>query len=195
MIAFTVNGNPVSLDEIPGEMLADLLRQRLGLTGTKIACQEDECGACTVLIDGEPVLSCSYPAAKAHGRSIVTIEGLANLPLPSRERAGVRVDSLHPLQDAFIQYGAVQCGFCIPGQLMTAAALLQHNPHPSDAEIKYALKDTLCRCAGYPSILGAIQAAAKSIATGQPVQPPAIPESSNPGKAVGRVFPRPDALV
>src|SRR5512140_3439737 len=116
MIAFTVNGNPVSLDEIPGEMLADLLRQRLGLTGTKIACQEDECGACTVLIDGEPVLSCSYPAAKAHGRSVTTIEGLANLPLPpglqseagmggddlplpSRERVGVRVDSLHPLQD------------------------------------------------------------------------------------------------
>src|SRR5512135_1678952 len=110
MIAFTVNGNPVSLEDIPGEMLADLLRQRLGLTGTKIACQEDECGACTVLIDGEPVLSCSYPAAKAHARSITTIEGLATqLPLPSGERAGVRGELLHPLQSAFIQYGAVQC--------------------------------------------------------------------------------------
>jgi aerobic-type carbon monoxide dehydrogenase small subunit (CoxS/CutS family) len=172
MIQFTVNGNPVSVVEQPGEMLADLLRLRLGLTGTKIACQEDECGACTVLLDGEPVLSCSFPAAKAQGRQIVTIEGLASYyaardPEKVQGRGGAQGERrLHPLQEAFIQHGAVQCGFCIPGQIMTSAALLEHNPAPSEEEIKYALKDTLCRCAGYPSILGAIQAAAKAMRTG-----------------------------
>ncbi|MRR32848.1 (2Fe-2S)-binding protein, partial [bacterium] len=167
MIEFTVNGKHVSLAEQPGEMLADLLRLRLGLTGTKIACQENECGACTVLLDGEPVLSCSFPAVKAQGRHVVTIEGLAQEYTARAQRFTSASEkdgaaNLHPLQDAFIQHGAVQCGFCIPGQIMTSAALLEHNPAPSEDEIKYALKDTLCRCAGYPSILGAIQAAAKA---------------------------------
>lgn len=197
MIEFTVNGNPVSIEEQPGEMLSDLLRLRLGLTGTKIACQENECGACTILVDGEPVLSCSFPSVKAQGRNIVTIEGLANYYFS--RRSGFEPDvqgknSLHPLQDAFIQYGAVQCGFCIPGQIMTSAALLEHNPAPNANEIKYALKDTLCRCAGYPSILGAVQAAAEAMRANAPVNPPVIPEAAAPGKAVGRVHARPDAV-
>jgi selenium-dependent xanthine dehydrogenase len=189
MIKFTVNGKAVNLEEKPGEMLADLLRIRLGLTGTKVACSEDECGACTVIIDGQPILSCTYPAAKVNGKSVTTIEGLA-----LAAQAADKKRKLHALQDAFIQYGAVQCGFCIPGQIMTAAALLQHNPDPNEEEIKYALKDTLCRCAGYPSIIGAIKAAGASIRTGEPVQAPFIPEASDPHKAGGRVHPRPDAV-
>ncbi|MHB1482181.1 MAG: molybdopterin-dependent oxidoreductase [Bellilinea sp.] len=185
-LEFTVNGKPVSVEPVEGEMLADLLRERLRLTGVKIGCNEDECGACTVVIDGEPVLSCNYPALKAHGKTITTIEGLA--------RKNGSEPHLHPLQDAFIQYGAVQCGFCIPGQLMTSYALLEHNPDPSEDEIKVALKDTLCRCAGYPSIIGAIQAAGKSIRTGQPVEPPQIEPSPRAQKSVGTIAPRPDAV-
>jgi selenium-dependent xanthine dehydrogenase len=189
MIEFIANGKKVSLAEQPGETLADLLRIRLGLTGTKIACNEDECGACTVLVDGEPVLSCAYPAVKADGRVVVTIEGLAQTEAVKSQNR-----KLHALQEAFITYGAVQCGFCIPGQIMTAAALLERNPDPTEDEIKYALKDTLCRCAGYPSILGAIQAAARSMRTSEPIQPPLIPESTIPHKVVGRIYPRPDAV-
>ncbi|HEX7394997.1 MAG TPA: molybdopterin cofactor-binding domain-containing protein [Anaerolineaceae bacterium] len=189
MIEFTVNGKKESLEEQPGEMLADMLRCRLGLTGTKIACNEDECGSCTVLIDGEPVLSCTYPAVKVGGRSVITIEGLAQTAAVKEQNR-----KLHALQEAFIVYGAVQCGFCIPGQIMTAAAMLQRNPEPDEADIKYALKDTLCRCAGYPSIIGAIQAAARSIRTGETIQPPQIPESTIAHKVVGRIHPRPDAL-
>jgi aerobic-type carbon monoxide dehydrogenase small subunit (CoxS/CutS family) len=109
---FIVNGNPVSIDPQPGEMLADLLRQRLGLTGTKIGCGEAECGSCTVLVDGLPVLSCTYPAERAQGTHVLTIEGLA-----SASKSG-NLEALHPLQKAFIHHGAVQCGFCIPGQIM-----------------------------------------------------------------------------
>jgi len=135
-----VNGMRVEVEPQPGEMLAHLLREQLGLTGTKIGCEEAECGACTVLVDGEPVLSCTYPAARAAGKSVLTIEGLKGM---------------HPLQEEFIRHGAVQCGFCIPGQIMTAYALLQNQPNPSETEIRQALKDTLCRCAGYPSIIPA----------------------------------------
>ena len=142
--SLTVNGKLYEVPAQPGEMLSDLLRERLRLTGTKIGCNEAECGACTVLVDGEPVLSCVYPAERAAGRQVVTIEGLA-------ERVHEEM-KLHPLQEAFIDHGAVQCGFCIPGQIMTAYALLKRNPEPSSAEIRYALKDTLCRCAGYPTI-------------------------------------------
>ncbi len=196
MLSLTVNDKPYSVPEIPGEMLSDLLRERLRLTGTKIACNEAECGACTVLVDGQPVLSCSYPAVKAQGRQVVTMEGLGavrasaglSLPgstdLPSSTELHRSTD-LHPLQDAFIQYGAVQCGFCIPGQIMTAYALLQRNPDPTDEDIRDALKDTLCRCAGYPSIIGAIQAAAKALRTGRPVEPPQVTISSRPGRVVG----------
>ncbi|QEN07314.1 2Fe-2S iron-sulfur cluster binding domain-containing protein [Oceanispirochaeta crateris] len=218
-INFTVNGSKVSLNEKPGEMLSELLRYRLGLTGTKVGCNESECGSCTVLIDGEPVLSCSYPAAKVSGHEVLTIEGLAmkkpdsgcscggsckNSGEPGKKQDETEnserytpSDSasghLHPLQDAFVQYGAVQCGFCIPGQLMTSFALLTRNPDPSTDEIKEALKDTLCRCAGYPSIIKAVKAAGKAMRTGTQVEPPAdIPTSLIPHKAVGTLKPRMD---
>lgn len=183
----TVNGDEFTIDSLPGEMLSDLLRERLHLIGTKIGCNESECGACTVLVDGNPVLSCSYPAARAAGRRVTTIEGLA------LHDASDDV-SLHPLQQAFIDYGAVQCGFCIPGQLVTAYALLQKNPEPSDADIRRALKDTLCRCAGYPTIIAAIQAAAYALRTGQPIPPPDLPVSSKDFTIIGTQVPRPDAV-
>jgi selenium-dependent xanthine dehydrogenase len=185
MIDFNVNGKEVSWIEVPGEMLSDLLRYRLGLTGTKIGCNESECGSCTVLIDGEPVLSCTYPAAKARGKKVVTIEGLA-------DQAGQ--GNLHPLQEAFVKYGAVQCGFCIPGQLMTAAALLERNPDPTDDDIKEALKDTLCRCGGYSTIIQSIKAAAFSLRTGKPVPPPDVLPSGSPHRAVGTLQPRLDGV-
>jgi len=189
-LEFVVNGNRVVLSPQPGEMLADLLRERLYLTGTKIGCNEAECGACTVLVDGEPVLSCAYPAVKADGKEILTIEGLASLSHRSDE-TGV----LHPLQTAFITHGAVQCGFCIPGQLMTAYALLEENPNPTQDEIRHALKDTLCRCAGYPTIERAIYAAARSLNSNIPVPSPEIAaDSQTPQKAVATRQIRPDAV-
>lgn len=190
-IEITVNGKEYTLPIIEGEMLSDLLRERLRLTGTKIGCNESECGACTVVIDGEPVLSCSYPAVKAHGKKITTIEGLAK----NAGNNGDAYTELHPLQDAFIEYGAVQCGFCIPGQIMTSYALLDKNPSPDVKDIKYALKDTLCRCAGYPSIIGAIQAASESIVSGNPVTPPVVEISKVGKRMVGQVSRRPDAVA
>ncbi len=189
MIQFNVNGNDVSVQADPGEMLSDVLRYRLGLTGTKIACNEAECGSCTVLIDGEPILSCSYPAAKANGKRVVTVEGLSG----QAPKANGNGHKLHPLQEAFIQYGAVQCGFCIPGQLMTSYALLSKNPDPSDDEIKAALKDTLCRCAGYPTIIKSIQEAARVMRTGGYIRPVDVEPSGSSQKAVGTVRPRADA--
>src|SRR5512147_2123291 len=178
-ISLTVNGVQHALEARPNETLSTLLRERLRLTGTKIGCEEAECGACTVLIDGEPVVSCIYPAERANGRNIVTIEGLA-------ERVHEEM-KLHPLQEAFVEHGAVQCGFCIPGQIMTAYALLKRNPNPDSAEIRFALKDTLCRCAGYPSIENAILAAAQTLRTREPVQKPThIPDSIHDHKTVGR---------
>ncbi len=190
-IKITVNEKEYLLPIIEGEMLSDLLRERLRLTGTKIGCNEFECGACTVVVDGEPVLSCSYPAVKAHGKKITTIEGLAK----NVGENGNSCTVLHPLQDAFIEYGAVQCGFCIPGQIMTSYALLEKTPNPEVKEIKYALKDTLCRCAGYPSIIGAIQAASESIVTGKPVISPVIQTSRIGKRMVGQVSHRPDAIA
>jgi xanthine dehydrogenase molybdenum-binding subunit len=186
---FMINGNPISIDPQPGEMLSDLLRQRLGLTGTKIGCNEAECGSCTVLVDGLPVLSCNYPAERAQGTNVLTIEGLAGA-LESGD-----LEALHPLQQAFIQHGAVQCGFCIPGQIMTAYALLQEKPDPSQADIRQALKDTLCRCGGYPTIEHAIQAAAKALRTGEPVQPPDLVSTQLSYKVIGKQQVRPDAKV
>ena len=185
-----VNGNFHTLTAQAGETLADLLRNRLRLTGTKVACEESECGACTVLVDGEPVLACMYPAQRASGKTVLSIEGLA------QEFAGHngKTHSLHPLQEAFIEHGAVQCGFCIPGQVMTAHALLSRQPDPSQEELRVALKDTLCRCGGYPSIESAILAAARSLHTGQPVQPPRIASSANAHTVVGHTQVRPDAV-
>lgn len=187
-IDIKVNGVDYHLPEVPGEMLSDLLRYRLGLTGTKIGCNEAECGACTVILNGKAILSCSFPAKRAHGGEVITIEGLAS--------PGEKPDEqiLHPLQQAFILYGAVQCGFCIPGQIMTAYGLLVKNDRPTVEEIKHALKDTLCRCGGYTAITRAILAAAKSIRTGRPVEPPEVPEAVQAHEVVGRVHIRPDSL-
>lgn len=180
-LKFNVNQRPIEIHPVPGEMLSAVLRDRLKLTGTKIGCDELECGSCTVLLDGEAVLSCVYPARKAEGKQVVTIEGLASN------------GTLHPLQDAFIQHGAVQCGFCIPGQIMTAAALLGVQPTADGDTIRAMLKDTLCRCAGYPTLVRAIQAAGESIQSGAPVKGPALRSASSKSN-IGRVVARPDAL-
>ncbi len=209
---FTINGTPTEIEPQPGEMLSELLRERLDLTGTKIGCNEAECGACTVLIDGEPVVSCTYPAAKADGKEILTIEGLASQrageigskgDTPQRPSTPAPQHPLHPLQEAFITHGAVQCGFCIPGQLMTAHALLQRNPNPTSDEIRHALKDTLCRCAGYPTIERAIQSAAAALRSDPFLTPyhprasrgnPLTLQSSEPLQTVGTSQIRPDAV-
>ena len=186
-INLNVNGKQYSIDAVAGETLSTLLRERLRLTGTKIGCEEAECGACTVLVDGQPMMSCVYPAERADGKTIVTIEGLA-------QRVHEEM-KLHPLQEAFVEHGAVQCGFCIPGQIMTAYALLKRNPNPNSEDIRFALKDTLCRCAGYPSIENAIIAAAEALRTGEPVQKPThIPNSIHEHKTVGHKHLRPEAV-
>ncbi|MBL8103013.1 MAG: molybdopterin-dependent oxidoreductase [Anaerolineales bacterium] len=186
-INLSVNGKQYTVDSVAGETLSTLLRERLRLTGTKIGCEEAECGACTVLVNGDPMMSCVYPAERADGKTIVTIEGLA-------ERVHDEM-KLHPLQEAFVEHGAVQCGFCIPGQILTAYALLKRNPNPDSADIRFALKDTLCRCAGYPSIENAIIAAAQALRTGEPVQKPThIPDSVHDHKTVGRSHLRPEAV-
>lgn len=191
----TVNGVQRSIEVRFGEMLSDLLRERLGLTGTKIGCNEAECGSCTVLVSGEPVLACTYPAGKAEGKDVVTIEGLANVESLDQSRKTARQVELHPLQRAFITHGAVQCGFCIPGQIVTAFALLQSNPDPTEDEIKYALKDTLCRCAGYPSIIRAIQSAAKAMQSdAEEISEPEIPGITHDFRVVGTQLIRPDAV-
>ena len=145
---FTLNGKPISVEVRPNEFLAEVLRYKLGMTGTKVGCNEAECGICTVIVDGQSVNSCIYPALRAQGRAIETIEGLAN-------------GHLHALQENFIKYGAVQCGFCTPGLIMQAKALLdKKNGQPiTEEEIKIALKDTYCRCTGYVAVKNAIKAA------------------------------------
>lgn len=146
-ITVTVNGAKERLD-VPSNMtLLQMLREELALTGTKNGCEAGECGACTVLLNGEPVNSCMTLAAEVDGGEVLTVEGLA----PQGQ--------LSPLQEAFVEHNAVQCGFCTPGMLMTAHALLRRNPHPTDEEIKEALVGNLCRCTGYVRIIKAIQAA------------------------------------
>lgn len=190
-----VNDRWYELPEVPGEMLAELLRYRLRLTGTKIGCNEAECGACTVLVDGEAVLSCTYPAVKAEGKEVLTIEGLAEVNvLEGGISQHLSLEKLHPLQQAFILYGAVQCGFCIPGQIMTSYALLQNNPSPSEADVRQALKDTLCRCGGYPSILRAVLSAARSMQGGEAISLPPMPNTTPSTRVVGHPVIRPDAI-
>ena len=189
MLSLIVNGSSFTLPLISGETLAELLRERLGLTGTKIGCNEAECGACTVLVNGEPVLSCAYPAARAQGKEIITIEGLAPFPPAMNES-----QALHPLQKAFIAYGAIQCGFCTPGQIVTAYALLKNNPNPNREEIREAMKGALCRCGCYPAIERAIVAAAYSIHRGTPIASPSLPLSLENHKEVGSIQNRPDAF-
>ena len=149
-LTMTVNEREVTVEIEADELLVDVLRDRLGLIGTKIGCNEGECGACTVIMDGEPVLSCLIPAMQAQGRDILTIEGLSD------------GETLHPLQQAFVEHGAVQCGYCIPGFIMSAKALLDVNPHPDREEIKEAIAGNLCRCTGYVKIIEAIEAVAGS---------------------------------
>jgi CO/xanthine dehydrogenase Mo-binding subunit/aerobic-type carbon monoxide dehydrogenase small subunit (CoxS/CutS family) len=189
LLSLIVNGIPYSLPPIPGETLAELLRHRLKLTGTKIGCNEAECGACTVLVGDDPVLSCSYSAVRAQGKQITTIEGLAQLSSVDKESHG-----LHPLQEAFVTFGAVQCGFCTPGQIITAYALLKRNPNPTREEIRAALRGTLCRCGGYPAIERAILAASDLIYHGLPIQAPSLLLSEVKHRQVGKILIRPDAL-
>jgi len=143
-LTMKLNGEEVTLQVRPSAMLVEVLRDQLELTGTKVACGEGECGACTVLLDGKPVNSCLVPALKAQGREVMTVEGLASL------------GELHPLQKAFVEHGAVQCGYCTPGMLMSAKALLDHNPNPTEDEIRLAISGNLCRCTGYAKIVEAI---------------------------------------
>jgi carbon-monoxide dehydrogenase small subunit len=149
----TVNGEPVEVLVQPYVTLLDALREDLGLTGPKEGCGTGDCGACTVHVDGKVVASCLMLAMQARGRDVRTIEGLS--------RDGV----LHPLQDAFVRHGVPQCGFCIPGVLMAAAALLQERPHPSEEEIRYGIAGNLCRCTGYTKMVTAISEAAGILAS------------------------------
>ena len=145
----TINGEAVEVLVQPYETLLDALREELGLTGPKEGCGTGDCGACTVHLDGKPVASCLMLAMQARGRSVTTIEGLS--------KNGV----LHPLQDAFVRLGVPQCGFCIPGVLMAASALLAENPRPSEEEIRYGIAGNLCRCTGYTKMITAIVEAAQ----------------------------------
>ena len=151
-ITLHVNGDAYRLEVPVNRTLLSALREDVGLQGTKEGCGSGDCGACTVLLDGKPVNSCLVLAVTADGRQITTVEGLA------------KDDKLHPLQEAFIQEGAVQCGFCTPGMLLTAKGLLDENPMPSEGEIRKALAGNLCRCTGYVRIVKAVQKAAANMA-------------------------------
>ncbi|MEU9384179.1 (2Fe-2S)-binding protein [Streptomyces sp. NPDC048279] len=177
-VNFTVNGRPQEADDVwEGESLLYVLRERLGLPGSKNACEQGECGSCTVRLDGVPVCSCLVAAGQAEGREVVTVEGLADY---AKDRAGgTTLDEakrwqarpaadfrtgegteLSPIQQAFIDAGAVQCGFCTPGLLVAADEMLEHNPTPTDADIREALSGNLCRCTGYEKIMDAVRLAA-----------------------------------
>lgn len=147
-VSLTVNGRRWEVDTTPDRSLLTLLREDLALIGTKTGCDDSECGACMVLLDGRPLNSCSYLAVQADGREVTTVEGLA------------RDGELHPLQQAFVEEAGVQCGFCTPGVLISAHALLQDNPDPTDDEIRRALGGNLCRCTGYTKIVTAVRRAA-----------------------------------
>jgi aerobic carbon-monoxide dehydrogenase small subunit len=153
-LGLTVNGAPCQKDVAPHHSLLDVLREQLTLTGTKECCAEGECGACTVLLNGRAVNSCLVLAVECEGEAVTTIEGLAGN------------GTLDPLQQAFIDTGAVQCGFCIPGMIVAARYLLSRNPNPSEDEIKEGLAGNLCRCAGYSRIIGAVALAARRCTPG-----------------------------
>jgi len=148
-IELNINGKKRKIAVRPKDLLLNVLRGELGLTGTKYGCGTGECGACTVLLDGKPILSCLTLAVAVDKRSLTTIEGIGT------------EESLHPLQQAFVDAGAVQCGYCTPGMILSAKALLDRNPNPTEDDIKQAIKGNLCRCTGYVKIIAAIQLAAK----------------------------------
>ncbi len=152
VIRMVINGKDRDLDVRPNELLADVLRERLGLTGTKTGCEAGDCGACTVLINGKPALSCLTLAIECHGKEILTIEGLGD---------GERGE-LHPLQQSFVEHYGVQCGFCTPAMILTAKALLDKNPNPDEMEIREAINGVICRCTGYVQIVESIQAVARA---------------------------------
>lgn len=155
-IELIVNGVRKTIDVEPNELLINVLREKLGLTGTKYGCGIGECGACTVMVDGEPVLSCLTLAIEVSGKQITTIEGIAE------------DGRLDPVQEAFIEEGAIQCGYCTPGFIITAKALLRENPNPTREEIIEYIKGNLCRCTGYVNIVKAIQKAVEKIRVEKP---------------------------
>ncbi len=148
-ITLKINGIPYTLGVLPQRTLVEVLRETLGLTGTKKSCNEGECGACTVLMDGKPVASCLVLAIDAQGKEIVTIEGLAE------------GEKLHPIQEAFLKHGGIQCGFCTPGMVMSAKALLDENPMPTPVDVRKGISGNLCRCTGYQQIVDSIMAASR----------------------------------
>ncbi len=150
-IMLNINRVNYKVEVEPRRTLVEVLRETLGLTGTKRSCSEGECGACTVLMDGKPVASCLVLAVDAQGKEIVTIEGLSD------------GEKLHPLQEAFVKHGAIQCGFCTPGMVLSAKALLDANPRPTASEVRRAISGNLCRCTGYQQIVDAILAASKAM--------------------------------
>jgi carbon-monoxide dehydrogenase small subunit len=153
LLSLTVNGQKHEVAIEPRQSLLQVLREELHLTGTKEGCSEGECGACTVILDGKTVDSCLIFGLEAQGRDVLTIEGLATS------------DALHPVQQAFADFGGVQCGFCTPGMILAAKALLENNPNPTDEEIRWGIAGNLCRCIGYVKIVEAIQAAAQRLRT------------------------------
>ncbi len=150
-IRVTVNGEGYELSVEPKKTLLELLREDLGLTGTKKGCDNGECGACTVLLEGQPVNACLVLAVEAGGKQILTIEGLAEGTM------------LHPLQEAFIEHGAVQCGYCSPGMILTAKALLDENPKPTEGEVRKAIAGNLCRCGAYNKVVKAVLSVAEKM--------------------------------
>jgi carbon-monoxide dehydrogenase small subunit len=148
-VRFVLNGEDTQIDIAPAARLVDVIRDGLGMTGTKIGCEEGECGACTVIVDGEAVNSCLYLAADAEGKQITTIEGL--------EKDGL----LEKVEKVFVESGAVQCGFCTPGMILRIYAFLQENPHPDDEQIRRSIEGNICRCTGYVKIVDAIKTLAQ----------------------------------
>jgi len=152
-IGFRVNGDPVTVEVHPHWTLLRVLREELELTGVKQGCGEGECGACTVLVDGNPINSCIYPILEVEGKEVLTIEGLS-----------AKDNTLHPIQQAFLEKAGVQCGFCTPGMILSAKALLDQNPRPTEAQIRHAIAGNMCRCTGYVQIVESVQYAAEIMA-------------------------------
>jgi aerobic-type carbon monoxide dehydrogenase small subunit (CoxS/CutS family) len=150
-VSFNLNGRQQELEVEPHELLLDVVRERLELTGAKRSCDVEVCGACTLLVDGRPISACTTLALEVRGRSVLTIEGLA------------ADGQLHPLQEAFIEHGGFQCGFCTPGMILAAKALLDENPDPTEEELKHFMHGNICRCTGYKKIIESIMAAAKKM--------------------------------